>query len=85
MMYDERTLRLAAYMQNDGPPPERYQAATRWALTGYPQPETVEVFKRDPEALDPNVGESLLFCQFRDLERLAPYETRVRRGWGVRW
>lgn len=48
----------------------------------------VEVFVRAPAAeQDPaqTRGESLLFCRFVDLEWLAPYQTRVRRGWGVRW
>ena len=51
-------------------------------------PDIVEVFVRAPAAEQDGAGTrgaSLMFCRWRDLERLAPYETRVRRGWGVRW
>lgn len=65
-----------------------YEASAEWTRTGRPTPEIVEVFVRAPAAEQDAAqtrGESLMFCRWRDLERLAPYETRVRRGWGVRW
>jgi hypothetical protein len=51
-------------------------------------PDVVEVFVRAPAAEQDAAqtrGASLMFCRWRDLELLAPYTTRVRRGWGVRW
>lgn len=52
------------------------------------EPQIVEVFVRAPAAEQDAAqtrGASLMFCRWRDLELLAPYQTRVRRGWGVRW
>lgn len=83
----------AAYMQNDGPvgPLRTHEAWDRRDANWHTElhaTSVVEVFVRAPAAEQDAAqtrGESLCFLPFRDLERLAPYPTRVRLGWGVRW